>query len=471
MKDLVRDTIEKYELIDNGDKVVVGVSGGHDSMTLLYVLLSLRDELGFSLVVAHINHGVRGLESDGDEEYVRQVSNKLGIPFYSKKADMNQYGKIHKLTSEEAGREIRYDFFRQVIETELATKIAVAHNKNDQAETLLMRFMRGTGIDGLRGMEYKSGNIIRPLLGVDRSLIEEYCKQSQIDPRIDATNKMTIYGRNKVRLELIPYIEDEFNSGIISTLFRTSEIMKTDSDFLTEYTKSSFRETVLEIDEKKISLDILKLKILHSAILSRVLRSAIQEINMNLKGVEKKHIEDIVDLMLSDKTGLSLDLCNDIKASIIYDTLVLEKGKKMKEVKNSYQYDLKTHQTLYIPELNSEIYSEVYDRSDVQMDLNNSLVKYFDYDKINSDIYVRNRRNGDKFIPIGMSGHKKLKDFFIDQKIPKEERDLIPIVLDGEEILWVIGLRISEKYKVSEQTKRVLVLEYKLKEENHEKWY
>lgn len=467
LKGLVRKAIKKHELIDSRDKVVIGVSGGHDSMTLLYVLLSLREELGFSIIVAHINHGVRGAESDGDEEYVREISEQLGIPFYSKKADMDGYAKVHKLTSEEAGREIRYDFFREVIDMENATKIAVAHNKNDQAETLLMRFMRGTGIDGLRGMDYKSGNIIRPLLDIDRSDIEAYCEEYNIEPRIDKTNKMTIYGRNKVRLELIPYIEESFNSGIVNTLFRTAEIMKTDSEFLSQYAKSAFEESILKNNKEKISLDIEKLKNLHQAILNRVLRQAIEQINMNLKGIEKKHIEDIVDLIENDKTGVSLNLSNDIRVEVSYNTLLVEKGKKGSAV--SYDYSLNVGETIEIRELNSVLVAEVYPIDDIDMDLNNSLVKYFDYDNIKSRIYVRNRRNGDKFIPIGMTGHKKLKDFFMDQKIPKEERELTPIVLDGEEILWVVGLRISEKYKVSDKTKNVLVLEYKSKEGNHEK--
>lgn len=467
MKTLVRDTIAEYNLIDERDKIVIGVSGGHDSMALLYVLLSLREELKFNIIIAHINHGVRGYESDGDEEYVRKQAKNFGLPFYSKKVNMDEYASNHKLTSEEAGREIRYDFFRCVLEIEKADKIAVAHNKNDQAETLLMRFMRGTGIDGLRGMEYKARDIIRPILGVERRVIESYCREQNIVPRIDKTNKMSIYGRNKVRLELIPFIEKTFNKGIINTLFRTSETMKTDSDFLIQYSKSSLENSIIEKEKEKIVLDVEVLTDLHSAITSRVLRLAICEVNTNLKGVEKKHIDDIVDLIECKKTGISLDIGNKIKAKVDYDRLTIKKG--LSEESKDFSYRVNIGESLDLHELNSQLLSNVYSIRDVDMDFNNSLVKCFDYDNIKSEICVRNRRNGDKFIPIGMRGHKKLKDFFMDQKIPKEQRNSIPIVLDGEEIMWVVGLRISEKYKVNAETKNVLVLEYKSKEEKNEK--
>lgn len=458
MKDLVRKTIKEHQMIERFDKVVVGVSGGHDSMTLLYVLESLKDELEFEIVVAHINHGIRGEQADGDEEYVRNISNDLKLPFYSCKVNMDQYAKQHKITSEEAGREIRYDFFRKILKDLGAANIAVAHNRNDQAETLIMRFMRGTGIDGLRGMEFKTQDIIRPLLDIERSDIEKYCEDLGVSPRIDPTNAMPIYGRNKVRLELLPYIEETFNSGIINTLSRTSEIMKIDSDFLMIYSEEKFLETLETSDETSVVLDIKTLNQLHESIKTRVIRLAIKCLNSNLKGIEKKHIEDILKLVKADKTGKSINITNNITINTSYNNLILKKNHEIQNLSFDYNLDIGCVKT--IDELNSKIESKVCSLKDADIDLNNNLVKYFDYDNIKSEIHVRNRRNGDKFIPIGMSGNKKLKDFFIDEKIPKEKRDRIPLVLDGEDIMWVVGHRISEEYKVNPSTKNVLVLSY-----------
>lgn len=458
MRERVKSNIEKYKLIEEFDKVVIGVSGGHDSMALLYVLKSLKSEFKFEIIIAHINHGIRGIEADDDEEYVKKVAKSLDIPFYSFKANMDEYARIHKLTSEEAGREIRYEFFESVLKKEGATKIAVAHNKDDQAETLIMRFMRGTGIDGLRGMEFKTRDIIRPILNINRSEIEKYCVEQEINPRIDKTNLMPIYGRNKVRLELIPFIENTFNSGIINTLFRTSEIMKTDSDFFSVYTEEKFKDSIKESRKLRLVLDIEKVKSLHTAIKTRVIRRSIEEINFNLKGIERKHIKDIVELIDANKTGKKINIINNIIVKISYDDLIFEIKEKNKDI--SFDYKLDIDETLDICEIGSELKAKLYLKKDINIDFNNKLVKCFDYDNIKSELHVRNRRNGDRFIPLGMNGNKKLKDFFIDEKISKEEREKIPLVLDGDEIIWVVGYRISEKYKVSSSTKNVLVLEY-----------
>ena len=458
MKRRVKNTIEEYDLIDKKDKVVIGVSGGHDSMALLYVLNSLKTDMDFKIIVAHINHGVRGLESDGDEEYVKAICLKLDLEFYSKRVNMDEYAKRHKMTSEEAGRELRYNFFREIVNETGAQKIAVAHNKNDQAETLLQRFMRGTGIDGLRGMEYKNGHIIRPILAVERSEIEQYCEEQFIEPRIDKTNFMPIYGRNKVRLELIPFMEKTFNSGIINTLFRTSETMKLDSDFLEEQTGLELKNAIKSREKDRIVLDSEKLKQMHKAIMSRVIRAAIEKLNQNLKGVEKKHIEDIISLIRNKKTGKSIDIASGITIKTSYEDLILEKKQVVE--KKDYIYKINVNDINYIPELDIKIKASVYSIEDVNIDFNNPFLKCFDYDNIESEIYIRNRRNGDSFVPIGMSGHKKLKDFFIDQKIAKEKRDKLALILDGETIIWVVGYRISENYKVRSNTKNILVLEY-----------
>ncbi|RKD33883.1 tRNA lysidine(34) synthetase TilS [Thermohalobacter berrensis] len=468
MKNKVINTIKKYKLIEKGDNVLVGVSGGPDSMALLYILYEIRDYINFNLYVAHVNHGVRGKEADRDEEFVKKVCSKLDIPFYSKKVDMEEFAKKNRLSQEEAGRKIRYSFFREIIKKLGKGKIAVAHNKNDQAETLLMRFIRGTGIDGLKGMDYINGDIIRPLLDVERKEIESFLENSGIKARIDKTNLKPIYKRNKIRLELIPYIRENFNENIINTLFRTSTIMKVESDFLENYSKKIQNEVLKNKGKNEVSIDRDKFLEQHIAIKNRILRNCIENIKGNLKGIEEKHISDMITLIKEGSTGKRIDLPNNLIIRISYDTIIIEKKKKSNKKKELY-YTVKINGITEVEDFGFEISTKVLHKDDFKMESKNKFIKYFDYDKIKDNLYIRNRKPGDIFKPLGMRGRKKLKDFFIDEKIPREKRDLIPLLVDKENILWVIGYRISEQYKITNKTKRILVVEYKNnKEELHE---
>ncbi|MGF7059746.1 tRNA lysidine(34) synthetase TilS [Brassicibacter mesophilus] len=460
IKDKVIQTIKYHGLINSGDNVVIGVSGGPDSMALLSILNNVSIEIGFKIYVAHVNHCVRGIEADKDQEYVRSFCTRMNLPFYSKKIDMNAYAKERKLTSEEAGREIRYAFFNEIISKLQNGKIAVAHNKNDQAETLLMRILRGTGIDGLKGMEYKNGNIIRPLLDIERSEIEKYCDENCLDARIDRTNLEPIYGRNKIRLELIPYVEENFNHGIIDTLARTSRLMQADSEFLVRCAEKKFKNIVVEETINSIVLSIEKLIKEHHAIMTRVLRLSIEKINGSLKGIEEKHIIDIIDLAYESQTGKYITISNNIVARLSYGNLIIERGSKDKFT--DFTYEINIGKITRIEELKSTLISGIHCISDIDTKYKSKYIKFFDYDKISDRMFVRNRKSGDRFTPLGMKGSKKLKDFFIDEKIPRHERDRIPLVEHKGSIIWVIGYRINEEYKITPSTKNVLVLEYSI---------
>ncbi|WP_132996065.1 tRNA lysidine(34) synthetase TilS [Sporanaerobacter acetigenes] len=459
MEDKILNTIKKHNLIENGDNVLVGVSGGPDSMALLYALLSIQTEISFSLYIAHVNHGVRGREADEDEKFVEKISGKLGIPFYSKKIDMEGYAREHKLSSEDAGRRLRYKFFREVLLSINGGKIAVAHNKNDQAETLIMRFFRGTGLDGLKGMEYRNGDIIRPLLDISRNEIEDYILEKNINTRLDRTNLENIYNRNKVRLELIPYIVDNFNPNIVDTLWRTSRTMSNDSEFLEEFSKERYRELVKVEDKNSIILCRQKFSREHIAIKQRIIRHSIYNLTGTLDGISEIHVRNVLELFERGDTGKSVDLPNRLEVKTSYDDLIFRI--KNLNVNNNYKYSLKRGQATYVKEWNSIFKMEVYPMEKIQLNFKDRFIKYFDYDKIKGEIYIRNRRLGDTIQPFGMSGNKKLKDLFIDKKIPIDEREKIPILVDKNDIIWVVGLRTSEKYKITPYTKNVLVIKYK----------
>lgn len=470
MKEKVINTIIKNNLIEKGDNILVGVSGGPDSMALLYVLREAKRKIDFNLYVAHVNHGVRGKEADEDEEYVREVSDKLGIPFYSIKVDMSKYAKENKLSEEEAGREIRYSFFRQVLSQIGNGKIAVAHNKNDQAETLMMRFIRGTGLDGLKGMDYKNGDVIRPLLDVSRDEIERYIKENNIEVRIDKTNFKPIYSRNKIRLELIPFIKENFNENFIDTIYRTSRLMAVDSDFLNKFALEKYEQMIHKETKNKIIINREKFLDQHDSIKSRILRIAIEKLLGHIKGIEEKHIYDAINLVFNNNTGKRIHLPKNIQISIGYGYFTVEKIDLKNAIAN-YEYIIDIEKLTKIDELKCEIITEILDVNEVDINKTNRFIKYFDYDKIYGNLYIRNRRPGDKFFPLGMKGKKKLKDFFIDLKIPRDIRDKIPLLVDDCNIIWVVGYRTSELYKIKPETKRVLKIQIKYKEDLYETRY
>lgn len=462
----VLDNIKEHNLINENDVVVVGVSGGPDSMALLYVLIEIRKKIKFQILVAHVNHGVRGEDALNDQLFVKRKCDELALPYYFKNVDMVSYGKEKGITAEEAGRELRYGFFRDILNKHGGGKIAVAHNKNDQAETLLLRILRGTGIDGLKGMEFLVGDIIRPILNIDRFEIEKYVEDNNIETVLDKTNLQPIYSRNKVRLELIPYIEENFNPNIINTLWRLSQVSSLDSKFLEQYSKSKYNLIVKNETKDSIILNGKLLLNEDKSIVQRVVRIAIQKVNGSLQGFTEIHISSVLDLFLLGGTGKTLDLPNNIIVKTSYEDLIIEKKNSIELGDFFYELELgennflQTGYSFNIRIVHRESMDSFLMESKIDNFNKKNNVKLFDYDKIKGNLYVRNRRIGDRFIPFGMKGNKKLKDYFIDEKIPKDLRDEIPIIVDDESILWIVGHRISEVYKVTKETKKILIIEY-----------
>lgn len=451
---IVWENIVEYNLITNQENIVIGLSGGPDSMALLYALLQAQKYMDFTIIVAHVNHGVRGEDALRDQLFVEKLAYDLNLIHYSKNVDMVQHGKDMGITAEEAGRELRYDFFREILKKHGGGKIAVAHNKNDQAETLLMRIMRGTGIDGLKGMEFKVGDIIRPILNIYREEIEDYLEINHIDTVLDKTNLMPIYSRNKVRLDMIPYIESNFNPNIIDSLWRLSQLATADTNFLEIYSREKFETIVKLQSQTSIILNMNLLIHEDKSIQQRVVRIAIEEIASGLQGFTEQHINSILAL-IDLGTGKQINLPQNLIVRTSYENLVIEKG-----------LDQQSQDFLYEVVLGHNQFTNLYytfnidlldiDRiKDIKM---GRYVKCFDYDKIKGRLAIRNRRPGDKFIPFGMSGSKKLKDFFIDEKVNKEIRKEIPLLIDDENILWVVGYRTSDLYRLTQETKKILVV-------------
>ncbi len=299
MKEKILETIKKYKMIKNGEKIVLAVSGGPDSICMLDILNDIKNDemidMNFEIVVAHVNHMIRK-EAAEDEKYVKKYCEENQIEFYSKSIDVQKMANNNKIGIEEAGRKARYEFFDEILEKTNSQKIAIAHNKNDKIETVLMHILRGSGINGLKGIEPIKGKYIRPLIECERTEIEDYCSENSLDPRIDKTNFDNEYTRNKVRNVLIPYIQKEFNPNLIRTIERLSKLVTEEEDYMDMQVEKIYNEILINQNEKEIELDLRKFNTQEKVIKSRIILYTITRLFGNSQGIEMIHIEDIIKL-------------------------------------------------------------------------------------------------------------------------------------------------------------------------------
>ena len=303
----VLETVKKYNMIKDEDKVVIGVSGGPDSMTLLNILNNLKEKLNIKIYVAHINHMIRK-EADEETEYVRQFCENIGVDFFAKRVKVEEEAKKQKIGTEEAGRNIRYEFFEEVAKKVGANKIATAHNSNDNAETVLMNIIRGTSVSGLKGIEkIREGKFIRPIIECSREEIEEYCKEQKLEPKYDKTNYENIYTRNKIRNLLIPYLQKEFNPNVIEGINRLSSIAAEEEQFLNNIVEKEYKKLSISVNNVSYTqnkpnsnvkevLDLKEFNKLDNVIKSRLVLYTISKAYGKVTGIEKIHIDDIIKL-------------------------------------------------------------------------------------------------------------------------------------------------------------------------------
>ena len=453
--DRVLEYMKKYNMVESGDKIVVGVSGGADSLALLHILNEIKNIFFLELVVAHVHHGLRGKDADTDAEFVEGICRDWQIPFYIKKVNVKELASKWGLSEEEAGRKVRYDFFEQILKDIKGQKIALAHHRDDQAETILYHLIRGTGLKGLQGMKpVRDGKIIRPLLQISRQQIEEYCREKNLKYRVDLTNKDIVYTRNRIRNLLIPYIQKNFNPNFAESLVRMGDIIREEEEFLSFYSNQKFDKWVV-VSDGKVEIPIDFFNSSPKAISRRIVRLAVEKLAKSMDDISFVHTEEVLNMALHSPTGSTLDLPGNLKARKDYEALVILDDKKTYSIP-PFQYPITIPGKFYIKELELEIVCQQVEKPDV---LNKGIwCIYVDKDKIQGGLWVRNRRDGDRFQPLGMGGTKKLKDYFIDRKIPRGERDAIPLVVDENNIIWVVGHQINENYKITKNTKNILQL-------------
>ena len=297
MKQKVKETIKKYNLINSGDRIVLGVSGGPDSIAMLDILRKLRDEIKFEIYVVHINHNIRGKDADEDEEYVKKYCENYNIKCFSKKIDVPTIAQNEKIGTEEAGRKVRYEYFDEILQKTNSNKIGIAHNKNDKVETIIMHLLRGSGVSGLRGIEpIRENKFIKPLIECDRQEIEKYCKENNLQPRIDKTNFENEYTRNKIRNIVIPYIKEQFNPNIIETITRLSEVISNEDNFIEKIAQETYNKLLVIEENNRIELNLKEFNLLDEVLKNRIILIATKKIFGSTQGIEKVNITDIIKL-------------------------------------------------------------------------------------------------------------------------------------------------------------------------------
>lgn len=438
----------------------MAVSGGPDSLCLLHLLKTLAPELKLRLVVAHLNHCLRP-EAFRESTGVAEIAASWSLPFETKAVDIRSYKKEYRLSEEEAGRRARYSFLFDTARKYKASVIALGHHLDDQAETVLLNVLRGSSVDGLAGIlpkRIRAGlKLVRPLLCLRRIEIEKYCSKYNLHPYTDSSNLETDYTRNKLRLELIPYLEKKYNPKIRETLISLASLAAADRQFLNYLARKQLTK-IAGISNKDLCIGLRQLRLMPLALRGRILRLALRRF-IPLKKIKRVHIDQLVDLAEQGRPGRQAVLPGGIRVYHAYDHLVIKPLQGIIKM-NFLQVTLNVPGTTVIGR-DSAINARIVLPSELNWPPPANRA-YLDYGKLSSSsLTVRMRRPGDRFYPQGAPGSKKLKSFLIDRKIPSYRRETLPLVTCGDEIIWVVGLRIAHPFRVTGHTGQVLMLDYK----------
>ncbi len=460
----VKNTVKRYRLIERGDSVVIAVSGGPDSTALLFSLNDLKYDYRLKLYIANFNHMFRGAEeAKKDHDYVYALSQRFRLPLIFGEADVPEYARKAGLSLEEAAREKRYEFLLNTAEEISASKIAFGHTLDDQAETVLMRLIRGAGLGGLRGIppsrKMDGRLIIRPLIESWRSDVEEYLRAMNIKPRQDITNTMTKFLRNRVRHELIAYLE-KYNPNIKETLVRNAQSLTYDYEVLAEVIDREFARCA-RVKSSSVNIPLRNLETKRMGIRRGILRKAIEVLKGDLRRIDYSHVEEIDRLIEADRGAL--DLPGKIRATRTRDSILFCKMEGAKRLQPKIRKRISVPGKTYVPELGL-VFEAVLLTKNARMKVRfgrPNCVEYMDYERLKCPLYLRTREKGDRFKPLGMAAEKKLQDFYVDGKIPRLRRSSIPLIVSGRKIIWVCGLRLSDEVKITSGTRRILKLSYK----------
>jgi len=436
----------------------VGVSGGVDSMVLLHLLCAYCQEFDLTLIVGHVNHGLRPRESEKEAELVQEESQRLGLPFEYGQFSAKEFQKVRGLSLQDACRRIRFHFFNSLLMKYDAKKVALGQNADDQVETVLLRLMRGSGVKGLKGMlPIREGRVIRPLLEVWREEIESFAKEMKIPYLLDSSNLNQNYLRSRLRLSLLPLIEKEYQPNFKKMVSKLSTLLREEDDYLERAAEEAYQKIVQE-EKEALSFRLSEYQSLHPAIQWRIVHKILGRIYGEERIFEEEEgieVNPVYKRLHQLDASFRIELHHGVSLEKRYDLVILKRG-WLRPIP-PFEVELISPGRTYVQEIEKEVIVEEMSRNKRLEDMYGlHYTALFDYECLQFPLKIRNFRPGDRFHPLGVNGTQKLKEFFIDHKIPKFERPRIPLLISGEMVAWVVGYRIDERVKVTEETRRVL---------------
>jgi tRNA(Ile)-lysidine synthase len=470
LPELVRQCVARHGMFAPGQALLVAVSGGADSTAMLHALLALSREMRLGLGVAHLNHGLRGKDSDADADFVASLAGSCRLPCYSERVDARSFAHRRRLSLEEACRLLRYRFLLNTAAKHGYDRVAVGHHREDHAESVLMALLRGSGAAGLRGMAaVRDDGIVRPMIDLPRDLIRSYVQSQGLAFVTDRTNSDRALLRNRIRLELLPLLVSGFNPNVIETLNRIGAILGPEDEWLSELSRQMLDDALVLSEKGKVCLSLEKFNRFRVAGRRRVLRLAIEAVKGDLRRVGLVHVTDVLKMARGGRDGACLHLPHGLRVRRCDDLLEIydsqrsadpTAAKRREGGTISFRHVMSSPGRLTIPETGDTIELARMSIDEVPDITGGGIeIAYLDADRVQFPLTVRNMRPGDRFSPLGTGGTQKLKKFFCNQKIPRRRRASCPLLVSGGRIVWVAGLRIGQQVRLTGRTTRVLQAE------------
>jgi len=465
----VEQTISAHQMIQSGDSVLVAVSGGPDSVALFHLLFTLAGRYSLRLGIAHIDHCLRNTESDRDARFVASFAHTYRVPFHIEKTDVGNFARAHRLSIEEAGRQVRYAYLERVARQEKYDKIALGHQSDDTAELILMLMIRGSGLQGISGIPpVREGKFVRPLIRQTRSEILSYLYRHRIDFVSDSTNADLRPLRNRIRNHLIPLLGRDYNPNIVKALNRLATIARSDNDWLEQQAQKLLESIAAETAGNRIDIACQDLNALHPAVRRRVIRRCIHKVKGDLRRIRFDHVEAVIRLVGKGPACGSLDLPDRIRVQRSRDELIFSKEENpLRRIRpftglkaEDFVYRIGEPMTSWIPEMNMYLSLSILPAEggrDVKASGQN--VAFFDMDAVRFPLVLRNIRSGDRFVPLGMKSSQRVSDFLARRKISRQLRTHCAVLMSAEKIIWVLGIRIDDSVKLTDSTRRMLKAE------------
>ncbi len=463
----IRTTVHSFGMLKTGDAVLAAVSGGPDSVCLLHALLLFSREMNLQLGIAHFNHGLRAAEAERDAQFVESLAKHHQAAFYHKAVDVRAAAAESGTSLEEAGRVHRYRFLQETAVQQGYNRIALGHNSDDNVELLLMNLLRGSGPSGLSGIPPVRGNIVRPLIRTGRKEIMGHLSDNGIDYCTDSSNADPAFLRNRIRQELLPMLEENYNPRIREALNRTAEICRQEKQWTDELTQQSLEQAALSFRNAELALSTAYLGQLHTALLRRVIRAGIKNIKGDLRRIAYAQVEAALELAAGPGGGAAIDLPDRIRLERKNGRLIIRRASgplrkcRPRSPQPVYRHCIGIRDLplqFWVPEISRFLQLFLWPpgtRPDFSAHTD-PWTAFFDRDFLRSELCIRNPENGDRMQPLGMQGSQKIKDCLINNKVPKERRPFHPVILSGETIIWLAGLRLSQNARVRETTRRIL---------------